>query len=70
MCGDVTELPSHGTLKTWSILLIDDGLDRYTLRRMSDPNFMALTVTVSNKTGLDEKKLTKRCRVSEPLNLR
>ena len=34
-----------------SILFIEDGIDLYSSRCMSDPNFMALALIVSKKHG-------------------
>ena len=54
-----------------SILIIEDGIDLYSSRCMSDPNFMALALTVPNKHGsiLKYQNLTKSCKVSELLNV-
>ena len=44
-------LPSQGTIKSRLILFTDDEVNRYFSRGMSDPNFMALAITVSEKQG-------------------
>ena len=44
-------LASQGTLKSRSIVLIDDGVDLYSLRCMSDPNVMALVLIGTEKQG-------------------
>ena len=38
-------------LKSKPILFIDHGIDLYSSRCMSDPNFMALALTVPKKHG-------------------
>ena len=38
-------------LKHIRVLFIDDGIDLYSSRCMSDPNFMALSLTVPEKQG-------------------
>ena len=43
---------SQETLKSMSILFIQGKMDLYSLRCMSDSNFMALAPTVPNKHGL------------------
>ena len=40
-----------GNLKSRSIVFIDDGVDLYSSRCMSDPNFMALALTSTEKQG-------------------
>ena len=48
-----------------SIAFTDDGVDLYSSRCMSDPNFIALALTGSEKQG-KMQNLTKSCEVSEP----
>ena len=38
-------------MKRMSILFIEDGIDLYVSSCMSDPNFMALALTVPKKHG-------------------
>ena len=45
------KLPCHETLKSRSIPFIDDGADHYSSSCMSDLNFMALALIVSEKKG-------------------
>ena len=61
-------LTSQETLKSMSILFIEDWIDLYSSRCMSDPNFMALALTVPKNMVkyVKYQNLTKICKVSEP----
>ena len=58
-------LPSKGTLKSRAIVFIDNGVDLYSSRCMSDPNFMDLAIIVS-ENGVKCKNWKKTCKISEP----
>ena len=54
--------------KSWSILFIEDRIDHYSLRCMSDPNFMALALAVPNKTWLNTLNTKKQQKVAGSFN--